>query len=242
MCTRQYPDDTRTAARGGPPAGRQISFRTNFRFSLDCYAGNPFCGSGMAWTESFQLSRMDLASERATVAKCCRMPHARLQQNKLRGRMTSRSRRHLSIRARDLRKARFRPLRDHAEGRSSRLALYIESDPLISIVMVLPPIPIRVLIGLVAQGPVNVVAMRFILPLRVMAVLSRSIDPMPAAASAQERNHQCRRKQTTTKFVHANSFRVIETANCLGRMRPENDGLDRRGRQYGAVLTLRIGS
>ena len=86
------------------------------------------------------------------------------------------------------------------------VAICFESDPLNSIAIMLPPIPIRILVGLVALVPILVVAVRFIFPLGVMAVLTRSPFPMLITSCAEERNYQCRRKQKTTNFFHANPF------------------------------------
>src|SRR5579863_1340474 len=69
------------------------------------------------------------------------------------------------------------------------------------VVVVFPPRPIFVAIGVVTLLPLNVVAMRFVFPLHVVRGFARPPGihlSMHRTADAQNRNQQYRRKQKTT--------------------------------------------
>ena len=62
------------------------------------------------------------------------------------------------------------------------------------IVVVLPPLPVRLLVGMAATVVIDVLAVRIVLPLDVVCFLARSPLPARDAPGGQKRNRQRRDK------------------------------------------------
>lgn len=99
--------------------------------------------------------------------------------------------------------------------------------PIDLVVMVVPPVPICLVIGIVARFPLSVVAVRFMLPPDVIRGLARSPRvyhylPMLGTTGSQERKRQNCSNQESINFLHSMSFRFcrfsdINSQDAAGR-------------------------